>query len=39
MRDDLYNLVFSDAPSLIIVEQQARIRALKTKITKLENSR
>jgi len=39
MRDDLYNLVFSEAPTLIIVEQQAKIRALKTKITKLENSR
>lgn len=39
MRDDLHSLVFSEAPTLIIVEQQAKIRALKTKITKLENSR
>ena len=39
MRDDLHNLVFSEAPTLIIVEQQAKIRALKTKITKMENAR
>ena len=39
MRDDLHTLVFSEAPSVTIVEQQAKIRALKTKITKMENAR
>jgi hypothetical protein len=39
MRDDLHTLVFSEAPTVTIVGQQAKIRALKTKITKMENSR
>lgn len=39
MRDDLHTLVFGEAPIVTIVEQQAKIRALKTKITKMENAR
>ncbi len=39
MRDDLHTLVFSEAPTVTIVEQQAKIRALKSKITKMENAR
>jgi hypothetical protein len=39
MRDDLHNLVFSEAHTVTIVGQQAKIRALKSKITKLENAR
>ncbi len=37
MRDDLYTLVFSETDQAVVVQQQAKIRALKTKITKLEN--
>jgi len=37
MRDDLYTLVWSEADQSIVVQQQAKIRALKTKITRLEN--
>jgi hypothetical protein len=39
MRDDLHTLVFSEAPTVTIVGQQAKIRALKTKINQLESVR
>lgn len=38
MRDDLHNMAFSEMPLDALVAQSAKIRALKTKITKLENS-
>jgi hypothetical protein len=37
MRDDLYTLVFSEADQSVVVQQQAKIRALKAKVTRLEN--
>ena len=37
-RDDLHNMAFSEMPLDALVAQSAKIRALKTKITKLENS-
>lgn len=37
-REDLHNLVFSEAPMPVIVQQQSKIRALKGKITRLENA-
>jgi phospholipid N-methyltransferase len=36
-KDDLYNMVFSEMPVTLIVSQQAKIRALKSRITKLGN--
>ncbi len=38
MREDLYNMVFSEVDQSIAVAQQAKIRALKAKITRLENA-
>ena len=38
MRDDLHNMAFSEYPLDALVAQSAKIRALKGKITKLENS-
>lgn len=37
MRDDLYTLVWSEADQAIVVQQQAKIRALSRMITRLEN--
>jgi hypothetical protein len=39
MREDLYNMVFSEVDQAVAVAQQAKIRSLKSKITRLENSR
>jgi len=39
MKDDLHNMAFSEYPLDALVAQSNKIRALKTKITKLENSR
>lgn len=39
MRDDLHNMAFTEMPLDALVSQSAKIRALKTKITKMENSR
>jgi hypothetical protein len=39
MKDDLHNMAFSEMPLNALVAQSAKIRALKTKITKMENSR
>jgi phospholipid N-methyltransferase len=36
-QDDLHNMVFSEMPITLIVSQQAKIRALKSRITKLGN--
>jgi hypothetical protein len=38
MKDDLHNMAFSEMPLDALVAQSAKIRALKTKITKMENS-
>ena len=38
MKDDLHNMAFSEMPLDALVAQSAKIRALKGKITKLENS-
>lgn len=39
MRDDLYNMVWSEADQAVVVAHQSKIRALKTKITRMENAR
>ena len=39
MRDDLHNMAFSEFPLDALVAQSNKIRALKTKITKMENAR
>jgi hypothetical protein len=39
MKDDLHNMAFSEYPLDALVAQSNKIRALKTKITKLENAR
>jgi hypothetical protein len=39
MRDDLHNMAFSEYPLDALVAQSNKIRALKSKITKMENAR
>jgi hypothetical protein len=39
MREDLYNMVFSEVDQAVAVAQQAKVRSLKSKITRLENAR
>lgn len=39
MKDDLHSMAFSEFPLDALVAQSNKIRALKAKITKLENSR
>jgi hypothetical protein len=39
MKDDLHNMAFSEYPLDALVAQSNKIRALKSKITKLENAR
>ena len=39
MKDDLHNMAFSEYPLDALVAQSNKIRALKAKITKLENAR
>jgi hypothetical protein len=39
MKDDLHNMAFSEMPLDALVAQSNKIRALKTKITKMENGK
>ncbi len=39
MKDDLHNMAFSEFPLDALVAQSNKIRALKAKITKMENAR
>jgi len=39
MREDLYNMVWSEIDQAIVVAHQAKIRALKAKVTRMENAR
>jgi hypothetical protein len=38
MRDDLHAMAFSEMPLDILVNQQNKIRAMKSKITRTENA-
>jgi hypothetical protein len=39
MKDDLHNMAFSEYPLDALVAQSNKIRALKSRITKMENAR
>ena len=39
MRDDLYNMVWSEVDQAVVVAHQAKIRAIKSKVTRMENAR